>query len=302
MLSEIIGQEEATRAFARALLRGELGCMEPGRPLSFLLLLGETGVGKTETVLASARHLYSGMDTVVRLDMSEYAERAPGLARLVGTGPGEPGLLARELERARSHVPGGRKGVFLLLDEIEKAHPDITRLFLGMEAARLTGADGRTLDLQDVHVICTSNLGSEAARELSGQAPYAYVRGVVEEEARMHFGSAVYARFGEVIVYKSLGYEVQRRICEQKVERKLAFLSGSLGLPVNAGPGVVEFLLRRGYHRDLGARRMRHTIDREMGDAVVRYCLRQPAESAHRLAFEVRGDALFLASLGKNAL
>ncbi|WP_404424478.1 AAA family ATPase [Nibricoccus sp. IMCC34717] len=297
LAAEILGQDEAVRTLARAVLRGEYGCVEPGRPRSFTLLLGETGVGKTESVLTLARHLYSNLDTVIRLDMAEYAERGPALARLVGTSASEPGLIADELARARAArdaVPGsGGGGVFLLLDEIEKAHPDVCRLFLGMEAARLTIADGRRLDLADVHLVCTSNLGSESARELSGLAPYAYLRSVVEDEARLHFGSAVFARFSDVIVYRSLDYTTQRRICAQKLARKLAFLSQTTGLTLSAEPSVLDHLVRRGYHRDLGARHMRQVIDRELGDAVVA-CLSGGAP-AQSLSFSVRDGALLLA-------
>ncbi len=262
--SEIIGQREGLQLLAQALIRGEAGWIEPGRPRSFLLLLGETGVGKTESVLAAARHLWPGEDAVVRLDLAEYAERSAGLARLLGEGRGDAGLLSAALQ-AR-----GKGGGILLLDELEKAHPDITRLFLGMEAARLTPRCGAPLCLERWHIICTSNLGSEIARELGTAVPYSTVRRAVEEEARRHLTSPVLARFGEIIVYRPLDFTLQREVCRLHLRRKLDFLGACWGRVLSADSAVVDFLLQQQPRLDLGARALRHVLDREIGNACAR--------------------------------
>jgi ATP-dependent Clp protease ATP-binding subunit ClpA len=261
------------RVTARALLRGECGYSDPNRPLSFLLMLGETGVGKTETVLSASRFLYGSDDYVMRLDMAEFGEKRTGLARMVGEGRDEQGVIADEMDRVdalwRDRPVGLKRGRILLLDEIEKAHPDVSKLFLGLEAARLRMSNGRLLDFRDTHIFCTSNLGSESAAELDEKVPYAYIKKTVEDEARGHFSSPVFARFTEVIVFRSLKYETQREICRQKLERKLAFLTRKVGQPIRSDPNILDFLVKRGFHRDLGARMMRNAIERELGDAFV---------------------------------
>jgi ATP-dependent Clp protease ATP-binding subunit ClpC len=157
-----------------------------------------------------------------------------------------------------------------------------------MEAARLTLADGFSVDLSDVHILCTSNLGSEAARGISGRVPAATLRRVVEEEARGFFGSAVMARFTDIVVYRSLDYECQRAICYQKLTSKIRHLERQLKGSIQPDEGVVDYLMRLGWHRDLGARHLRHAVDRELGDAAVRYSLAvaRPGTTAFRLRVE----------------
>lgn len=294
---EILGQPEACEVAVKALLRGELGYGDPGRPRSFLLFLGETGVGKTEMTLALARFLYGSDEYVIRLDMAEFGEKRAGLARMVGEGLNEQGIIADEMDRidvllkGRAATGAVRRGRILLLDEIEKAHPDVSKLFLGLEAARLRMSNGRMLDFRDTHIVCTTNLGSEIAREIGDNVPYAYVKKAVIEEARGFFSSPVYARFTEVVVFRSLKYEVQREICRQKLERKVAFIEKKIGRRVRTDPGLLDWLVKRGFHRDLGARYMRNAIERELGDAF----------SAWELAGRPGGARLFL-TLGRAGL
>lgn len=270
---EILGQPEACRIFARTVRRGEMGYMDENRPRSFTLALGETGVGKTETALTSSRHLFGSDEFVIRLDMAEFKDRTTGLARMVG-GPGEDGLLAQEMDRVDAlmeTVKGRRRGRFLLLDEIEKADPDVAKLLLGLEAARLRTSSGRVLNFSDTHIVCTANLGSETAKELSESesTPYSTILRTVSEEARGFFSSAAFARFTEVIVYRSLPVEIQRLICQLKLGRKVSAIERKLRSTIRVGPGVVDYLVRHGFHQDLGARMMRNAIERSLGDAFV---------------------------------
>lgn len=275
---EILGQPEACETAVKAILRGELGYGDPGRPRSFLLFLGETGVGKTEMTLSLARHLYGSDEYVIRLDMAEFGEKRAGLARMVGEGLNEQGIIADEMDRVDRMTPeGGRRGRILLLDEIEKAHPDVSKLFLGLEAARLRMSNGRMLDFRNTHIVCTTNLGSEIARDIGETVPYAYVKKAVIEEARGFFSSPVFARFTEVVVFRSLNYDVQREICRQKLDRKVAFIERKLGRRIRTDPGLLDWLVKRGYHRDLGARFMRNAIERELGDAFSAWELGAPA-------------------------
>jgi ATP-dependent Clp protease ATP-binding subunit ClpB len=269
---EVLGQEEALTALSDALLAGELGHTAPGRPRSFALLLGPTGSGKTQAVLAASRHLY-GTAAVARINGAEFSaeERLP---LLLGTARGDRGLLGEQIARLR-----GAGGRILLLDEIEKAHRRVSDLFLGMEAAELSLASGETLDLSDLHILVTSNLGSADAMELDGVARTS-VRRHVEQEAAAHFRPEVFARFSAVVVFLRLPRDVQLQICRRMLETEVAFqsevLSRRFGHPhrLHAGPGVHRRLLSEGYHPTLGARPMRHVIERRVRGALVEAQLR----------------------------
>jgi len=264
---EVIGQDEATDALSDALLAGELGHTPRGRPRSHLLLLGPTGTGKTKSITAASRHLF-GTEALARVNAAEFssAERVP---LLLGTRAGEPGLLGERISRMRA--AGGR---ILLLDEVEKAHPSVSDYLLGIEEAALTLASGETLDLSDIHVVATSNIGSTGVIEMEGVAR-ASVRRFVEQEAAAHFRPEVLARFTSVLVFGHLGREAQVRICRQMLEQELQFQSGVLSREfghahdLRAEEDVCRRLVSEGWHRRLGARPMRNVVERRVRGALV---------------------------------
>jgi ATP-dependent Clp protease ATP-binding subunit ClpB len=265
--SSVLGQEEALGGLCDALLAGELGHTPRGRPRSLVLILGPTGTGKTKAVTAASSHLY-GTEAIARINAAEFSsqERVP---LLLGTASGECGLLGDRISRLRA--AGGR---ILLLDEIEKAHPSVSDYLLGMEEASVTLANGETLDLSDLHIIATSNLGSAGVVEMEGVAR-ASVRRYVEQEASAHFRPEVFARFTSVLVFGHLDREVQFRICRQMLELEVAHQSGVLsrafGHPhrVSAGADVCRRLVSEGWHRRLGARPMRNVVERRVRGALV---------------------------------
>ncbi|HEY1848100.1 MAG TPA: AAA family ATPase [Opitutaceae bacterium] len=272
LVGSVVGQEDALRGLADALLAGEMGHARPGRPRSVVLLLGPTGTGKTESVLAASAHLF-GAGMVARIDAAEFSspERVP---LLLGSQAGSPGILAGRISRMRE--TGGR---ILLLDEIEKAHPWVADYLLGIEAASLTLADGRALDLSDIHVIATSNVGSEGVVGLEAVSR-ASVRRFVEQEAAMKFRPEVLARFSAVLVFRHLSRDVQIEICRRMLGDELAHqgrvLSRVLGHPhrVLGGPEVCRRLVAEGWHRSLGARPMRNAVERRVRSALVAARLR----------------------------
>jgi ATP-dependent Clp protease ATP-binding subunit ClpA len=268
----ILGQDEALEALADALLAGEMGHTPRGRPRSLVLVLGPTGTGKTRSVTEASAHLY-GTEAIARINCAEFAaaERVP---LLLGEAGGSRGILGDQLSRLRA--AGGR---ILLLDEIEKADPQVSDLLLGIEEAAVTLASGETLDLSDLHVIATSNIGSGGVVEMDG-VPRASVRRYAEQEAAARFRPEVLARFTAVLVFAHLPREVQMGICRTMLEREIAHQSGVLSRRfghahrVLEGPGVCERLVAEGWHRRLGARPMRNVVERRVRGALVESQLR----------------------------
>ncbi len=263
----VLGQDEALAGLADALLAGEMGHTPRGRPRSLVLALGPTGTGKTKAALAASGHLY-GTDAIARVNAAEFssAERVP---LLLGTASGERGLLGERIDGLRA--AGGR---ILLLDEIEKAHPSVSDYLLGIEEAAVTLASGQTLDLSDLHIIATSNIGSSGVIEMEGVSR-ASVRRFVEQEAAAHFRPEVLARFTSVLVFGHLPRDVQVRICLQMLDGEVAFQEGVLSRRfghahrVRVGEGVCRRLVGEGWHRRLGARPMRNVVERRVRGALV---------------------------------
>lgn len=265
---EILGQEEAVRLFAGAFISGEVELGEPDKPRSSTLSLGPTGVGKTETALASARWLWGTDHAVARIDMAEFNEK-DSLKRLIGETSERQGILGEEIDRLRRDYNGG----ILLFDEIEKGHPDISKLLLGInDAARVRMSTGEVKDLSFLHTITTSNLGSRDVVNMA-DLPYSTISNIIHTAAQEFFAPEVLARFSEVIVYKPLPYEVQVMICDQKLKRYLAFLSQRVGHIVSADRDVQHWLTRKGFNRYLGARFMTNTIRRELRNVMTRWRL-----------------------------
>ena len=254
-------------ALCDSLLSGEMGHTPPGRPRSLALVLGPTGTGKTKSVVEASRYLF-GTQAIARINVAEFSspERIP---LLLGTQSGQQGILGRSLAALKAE--GGR---ILLLDEIEKGHRSLCDLLLGMEAAELTLASGERLDLSGIHIIATSNIGSEDAIALEDVA-YASLRRHVEEEASHFFRPEVFARFGTVVVFRPLPRNVQIAICEKMVDEEVAFQSDVLSLrfghrhEVRVGATVYRRLINEGYHRLLGARPMRSVVERRIRSALV---------------------------------
>ena len=269
---EVIGQDDAVGGLSDALLAGEMGHTPRGRPRSLILALGPTGTGKTKAVLAASAHLF-GTDAIARVNAAEFssAERVP---LLLGGAAGEQGLLGDRIGRLRA--AGGR---ILLLDEIEKAHPSVSDLLLGIEEAEVTLASGRTIDLSDLHVIATSNVGSAGVIGMEGVSR-ASVRRYVEQEASAHFKPEVLARFTSVLVFGHLARDVQIRICRQMLEREVEFQARVLASryghahSIRVGADVCRRLVSEGWHRRLGARPMRNVVERRIRGALVSAQLR----------------------------
>ncbi|HEX5569495.1 MAG TPA: ATP-dependent Clp protease ATP-binding subunit, partial [Streptomyces sp.] len=276
----VIGQDEAVSAVADAVLRSRAGLSSPRRPIGSFLFLGPTGVGKTELARALAEALFGTDDRMVRLDMSEYQERHT-VSRLVGAPPGYVGHEeAGQLTEAVRRHPYS----LLLLDEVEKAHPDVFNILLQvLDDGRLTDAQGRTVDFTNTVIVMTSNLGSEA---ITGRgAPPGFgpggAGGEAEEEARRervlrplreHFRPEFLNRVDEIVVFRQLSHEQLRRITDMLLDETRRRVHAQ-DVEIDFTPAAVDWLARHGYQPEYGARPLRRTIQREVDNQLSRMLL-----------------------------
>lgn len=255
--SHIRGQDTALVRMASVLRRGELGLCAPHRPKGSFLLLGPTGVGKTESTVVFTRYLM-GDGRLFRFDMSEY-QTQDSLSLLLGADSQERGHLGRCVTDAATGT--------LLFDEIEKAHPRIMDVFLQiLDAARVTFADGTTADLGGFYVVFTSNIASGELLDWQ-HSSFATMERHVLARAQQWLRPELYARITEKLVFQRLGYEIQMEIARLMLVRHLLLLEAK-GHCLIAEPDVLPFLIRHGFHPRLGARPLRDTIERLVGDAV----------------------------------
>lgn len=257
LAAHIRGQPEALDLVCSVLTRGELGFAHPRRPKGSFLFIGPTGVGKTETVNVFTRFLCAEVPPV-RFDMSEY-QLQKSVDKLIGEHAQDRGLLGGALRNRQSGT--------LLFDELEKAHPLVLDLFLQvLEDGRITLANGETLDFTGFYVVFTSNIGS---REVMGMAspPFSSVKRTVLSRAAQQLRPELFGRITEKVVFARLDYATQRGICEQMIAAECARLA-SLGHDVAVSADAVEFLVREGYHRTLGARPMRGVVERYLQEAI----------------------------------
>ncbi len=302
---QVIGQGRAVSAVSRALRRSRLGVGDPGRPVGSLLFCGPTGVGKTELARALARRLFGSVEAMVRIDMSELGE-AHSVARLIGAPPGyvgfERGGLLTEAVRRRPYC-------VVLLDEIEKAHPDIANLLLQVfEDGRLTDAFGQTVSFRHAIVILTSNLGAQDLADrivpLEGEqddvtraVEAAWRADAVQAALKGHFRPELLNRLDEVVVFDPLERDGLRRILDAMLERFNDRLDEAHGVRVELDDGACELVLDAGTDRLLGARPLRRALQRLVEDPVADWLLEQDDERGAGAVLRVRrdGDGLALA-------
>ena len=257
LLSKIKGQNHVIERICSVLERGQLGLQPPNKPLGSMLFLGPTGVGKTETVREFSQYLF-GDNHLFRLDMSEFLH-ADSVKLFIGDESGRPGRLGKILSQHQ-------RGVFLF-DEVEKAHHSIWDLFLQMlDAARITLADHRTHDLSGFYIICTSNIGSQQLLRPT-RLPFATLERAVFAELHKIFRPELIGRFSEKVVFKLLSSETKFELCQIVIALELARLR-RLGIDLVASDRALELLVRRGTHKTCGARFIKYSVQKSIGDAI----------------------------------
>lgn len=284
---EIFGQPLALCSFARAVVRAETGITEKGRPKGAFLLLGPTGVGKTETVKCLARFLYGNENAIARFDMGEFSQ-ADSVASIIGTKQHPEGRIDKAL--ADCQKSGGR---ILQFDEIEKAHPDVSKLFYAaMDDARISNAAGVTYDLSNYYLIFTSNLGAEDVIHMED----AYESTISQQilfTAKQFFSDALVNRFTEVLIYYALELPTQFEVCRAMLDKKLQHLSKVFGKKIVVNDDeILRHLIKRGFDRMMGARPMRRTIERELGDALCDWHHNKSNSDSDSLVIGLQNDKL----------
>jgi ATP-dependent Clp protease ATP-binding subunit ClpA len=255
--AHIRGQSHVLPRIISLLQRGQLGLTKSNRPRGSFLFLGPTGVGKTETVITFTDFLF-GEGKLFRFDMSEY-QTQESLGVLLGAKLGERGTLAMAFDRSRCGT--------LLFDEIEKAHPRILDIFLQiLDAARVTMANGETLDLSGFYVVFTTNIGGADLLNVQ-HSTFATMERHVLARAQQTMRPELFARITEKLVFSRLTYDCQLEIAQLLLNNELRFLRDK-GCELQADKTVLPFLVQRGFHPKLGARPMRDAIEKLIGDAV----------------------------------
>ncbi|MBK8284946.1 MAG: ATP-dependent chaperone ClpB [Ahniella sp.] len=256
----VVGQDEAVRAVADAIRRSRAGLSDPNRPNGSFLFLGPTGVGKTELCKALADFMFDSTDAMVRIDMSEFMEKH-SVSRLIGAPPGyvgydEGGYLTEAVRRRPYSV--------ILLDEVEKAHPDVFNVLLQvLDDGRLTDGQGRTVDFRNTVIVMTSNLGSQMIQEYAARNDYQGMRTAVLEVVQSHFRPEFINRLDELVVFHPLGREHIRNIARIQTQH-LAKRLGERQIRISISDSALDLLGEVGFDPVYGARPLKRAIQTQL--------------------------------------
>ena len=288
--TRVIGQNEAVDAVANAIRRSRAGLSDPMRPIGSFLFLGPTGVGKTELCKALAEYLFDSQDAMVRIDMSEFMEKH-SVARLVGAPPGyvgyeEGGYLTEAVRRKPYSV--------ILLDEVEKAHPDVFNILLQvLDDGRLTDGQGRTVDFRNAVVIMTSNLGSDLIQEQHGSSTYDEMKLMVLDVLSHSFRPEFLNRIDETVVFHPLSREHIESIARIQLGGLLKRLEG-MGYKVELRDALLSHLADVGFDPVFGARPLKRAIQQEVENPLAQAILSGKASLAKTLVLDLQDDKFVL--------
>lgn len=286
--SRVVGQDEAVTAVSNAVRRSRAGLSDPNRPNGSFLFLGPTGVGKTELCKALAEFLFDSEQAMVRIDMSEFMEKH-SVARLIGAPPGyvgyEEGGYLTEAVRRRPYS-------LLLLDEVEKAHPDVFNILLQvLEDGRLTDGQGRTVDFRNTVVVMTSNLGSDRIQEMAGDENYAAIKAAVMEQVGLHFRPEFINRVDESVVFHPLQQSQIRGIAEIQLRGLQARLAEK-ELKLDISEAFMDHLVAAGFDPVYGARPLKRAIQQELENPLAQRILSGEFKPGQTISVELDGETV----------
>jgi ATP-dependent Clp protease ATP-binding subunit ClpB len=283
----VVGQDEAVRLVADAIRRSRSGLSDPNRPYGSFLFLGPTGVGKTELCKALANFLFDSEEHLVRIDMSEFMEKH-SVSRLIGAPPGyvgyeEGGTLTEAVRRKPYSV--------ILLDEVEKAHPDVFNVLLQvLDDGRLTDGQGRTVDFKNTVIIMTSNLGSQMIQSMSGD-DYQVVKLAVMGEVKTHFRPEFINRIDEVVVFHSLGEAHVKSIAGIQLQ-SLAKRLNAMDMQLEVTPSALAEIAAAGFDPVYGARPLKRAIQSEIENPLAREILSGNFAAKDTIKVEYKGGKM----------
>lgn len=265
----VVGQSQAVRCVTDTILRSRAGLSDPNRPYGSFLFLGPTGVGKTELTKALANFLFDSDEAMVRIDMSEFMEKH-SVARLIGAPPGyvgyeEGGYLTEAVRRKPYSV--------ILLDEVEKAHPDVFNVLLQvLDDGRMTDGQGRTVDFKNTVIVMTSNLGSGEIQQMQANAQPEAIKDAVMEQVKAHFRPEFINRIDEIVVFNALDDEAIKSIAKIQVA-KLAGRIAAQDITFEVTPAALEAIAQAGFDPVYGARPLKRAVQDKLENPVARLLL-----------------------------
>ena len=268
----VIGQEEAINKVVKSIQRNRAGLKDPNKPIGSFIFLGPTGVGKTQLAKVLARYLFDSYDNMIRIDMSEYMEKF-SVSRLVGAPPGyigyeEGGQLTEKVRRKPYSV--------VLLDEIEKAHPDVFHLLLQvLDEGQLTDSLGRRVDFRNTIIIMTSNIGTRQLKDFGQGVGFntnsrqvnnnEYVKSVIQSALKKVFAPEFLNRLDDVVLFNALTRDDIHKIIDLELEGLYERIN-SLGYEVKLTPSAKDFIAEKGYDVQFGARPLKRSIQKYLED------------------------------------
>jgi ATP-dependent Clp protease ATP-binding subunit ClpC len=305
LMRRIVGQDKAIRAISRAIRRSRLGVASPSRPIGSFIFLGSSGVGKTEVARRLAEFLFGSMKHLIRFDMSEYMEKH-AVSKLIGSPPGyvgheEGGQLTERVRRNPYSV--------VLLDEIEKAHPDIANVLLQiLEDGILTDSLGNQVDFRNTLIIMTSNLGTRflttkghmGFREKTAEGDQKSAEQLIHQELKKEFSPEFINRIDDIIIFNPLSHTELRQICRLLIDDvNIALIHRNVSIHID--DVVVDWLLKRAEEEsNSGARPLRRAIQRYIEDELSEFLIRHKDSTLpERVEFTMNGDQVELIATPK---
>ncbi|MEI6852833.1 MAG: AAA family ATPase, partial [Bacteroidota bacterium] len=299
--NRVVGQDEAIEAIADAIRRSRAGMQDSKRPIGSFIFLGTTGVGKTELAKALAEYLFNDENSMVRIDMSEYQEKHT-VSRLIGAPPGyvgydESGMLTEAVRRKPYSV--------VLLDEIEKAHPDIFNILLQvLDEGRLTDNKGRTADFRNTIIIMTSNIGSHIIQERFEHLTEKNREEVISETRREVFDllkrtirPEFLNRIDEIIMFKPLTRDEITQIVQLQLNKLIVNLAAN-GIKMTVVPKAVDYISDLGFDPQLGARPLKRVIQKKVLNELSKMILSGKLNRDSEILLDLKGEELVFVNKG----